>query len=156
MERRRWTMRIAKLLVGGAVGFTLAMGIPLRTTRVIVKGDSMRPALEPGDRLLVRCTRRPRAGDVVALRDPRQQARVLVKRVARLDDDGIVVVGDNPSASTDSRTFGPVPPALLVGVAWYRYAPAGRSTRLRRGPIPCTQWPPTGAPPPSPPTPPGD
>src|SRR6266576_3136785 len=44
---------------------------PLR--RVAVHGDSMRPGLEPGDRLLVTAWPgwRPRPGDVVAVVDPR-------------------------------------------------------------------------------------
>ena len=39
----------------------------------------------------------------------------------------VEVVGDDPGASTDSRTFGPVPVASVLGRAVYRYAPAGRS-----------------------------
>jgi nickel-type superoxide dismutase maturation protease len=152
IERSRGRMRIAKLLVGGAVGVTLVRVIPLRTTRVVVKGDSMTPALESGDRLLVRRTNRPLAGQIVALRDPREPARVLVKRVASLTDDGVVVLGDNPSASTDSRTFGAVSRLDIIGVALYRYAPLGRSARVVRGPVPSTQWPPTGSTPSSPPT----
>src|SRR4051794_2199134 len=151
-ERRRARMRIAKLLVGGAIGFTLVRAISLRTTRVAVKGDSMEPALAADDRLLVRRTQRPRRGDVVALRDPRDGARVLVKRVAELNDDGVVVVGENPDASTDSRTFGPVSRASLIRVAVYRYAPLERTTRLRRRPVPSTAWPPTGSMPSWPPT----
>ena len=46
----------------------------------------MLPDLAAGDRLLVRRTQRPRRGDVVALRDPRDTGRVLVKRVAELND----------------------------------------------------------------------
>src|SRR5205807_5623378 len=49
--------------------------------RVAVQGDSMRPALEPGDRLLVLRLLRPRPGDVVAVVDPRDGERVMVKRV---------------------------------------------------------------------------
>ena len=112
----------------------------------------MLPALMAGDRLLVRRTQRPRRGDVVALRDPRDTGRVLVKRVAELNDDGAVVVGDNPAASTDSRTFGPVSRAAVIGVALYRYVPLDRSTRLRRRPVPSTPWPPTGSMPSWPPT----
>jgi hypothetical protein len=40
-------------------------------------------------------------------------------------------VGDNEKHSTDSRHFGPVPPALVRGKAVYRYAPPTRAGRLR-------------------------
>ena len=105
---------------------------PLR--RVAVNGDSMRPALEPGDRLLVvRFARlRPKPGDVVAVVDPREPNRVLVKRVDSVDTDGrLRVAGDNPAASTDSRTFGAVDADLVLGRAIYRYWPEGRRGRLR-------------------------
>lgn len=105
---------------------------PLR--RVAVTGDSMRPALEPGDRLLVvRLARlRPKPGDVVAVVDPREPNRVLVKRVTHIDADGRVTVsGDDPAASTDSRTFGAVDADLVLGRAVYRYWPEARRGRLR-------------------------
>ena len=105
----------------------------------------MRPALLPGDCLLVRRTQRPLPGHVVALHDPRYPERVLVKRVAVVADDGIVVLGDDPERSTDSRVFGPVPRKALIGVAVYRYAPFERATGLRRGPVRCIEWPPTGS-----------
>jgi nickel-type superoxide dismutase maturation protease len=102
---------------------------PLR--RVQVHGDSMRPALEAGDRLLV-VARRPRPGDVVAVVDPRDEERVMVKRVSAIDpgDGGITVLGDNPAASTDSRTFGPVRSDHVLGRVVYRYWPAERRGRL--------------------------
>src|SRR5205823_12371876 len=74
---------------------------PLR--RVEVAGDSMRPTLEPGDRLVVWAPGPVRAGDLVAVRDPRNPARTVVKRVAAVGGEGVAVVGDNPDASTDSR-----------------------------------------------------
>ena len=95
----------------------------------------MRPTLEPGDRVV--CVRvgwrRVRAGDLVALRDPRD-GRLLVKRVRSVDPatGAVVVAGDNPAASTDSRTFGAVDRRHLVGRAVYRYAPEPRRGRLRR------------------------
>jgi nickel-type superoxide dismutase maturation protease len=98
---------------------------------VVVDGDSMRPTLEPGDRVLV-LRLAPRAGDVVALRDPRDASRVLVKRVASIDGDGIDVRGDNDVASTDSRTFGAVDRDDVLGRVVYRYAPAPRAGRVRR------------------------
>jgi nickel-type superoxide dismutase maturation protease len=101
---------------------------PLR--RVQVHGDSMRPGLEPGDRLLV-AGLRPRPGDIVAVVDPRDPRRVIVKRVASVDASGVTVLGDNPAASTDSRTFGSVDAALVLGRAVYRYWPERRRGRVK-------------------------
>jgi nickel-type superoxide dismutase maturation protease len=104
--------------------------------RIEVAGESMLPALRPGDRLLVVQNMRMRVGDVVALRDPRRPRRTLVKRVAALPGgavtvagevlragDGYVVLGDNLHASTDSRSFGAVPRRLLLGRCVHRYWP---------------------------------
>ncbi len=105
--------------------------------RVEVSGTSMLPSLHPGDRLIVVRVPGvdqpwPPLGSVVAVRDPREPARVLVKRVAGLDRraNTIEVLGDAAGASTDSRTFGPLPRSALVGRAVYRYAPRGRSGRV--------------------------
>jgi nickel-type superoxide dismutase maturation protease len=94
--------------------------------RVEVTGQSMGPALLPGDRLLVLRGRRFRRGDVVAVTDPRQPDRTMVKRVADRRGTAVTVLGDNPAASTDSRTFGPVPSSTVRGRAVYRYFPADR------------------------------
>lgn len=120
--------------------------------RVEVRGHSMAPTLAPGDRLLVRrllrTPRRLRADDLVVLADPRDPSRPLVKRVAALPGqlaraggavlaagpDSIVVLGDHPGASTDSRSYGPVDLAAVRGRVWYRYAPPERAGRLRRSP----------------------
>ena len=102
--------------------------------RVEVVGDSMAPALVAGDRLvvLVRPLGRqvwPAVGTVVAVADPRDERRTLVKRVASVNRAAstLEVLGDDPDASTDSRVFGPVPLASVVGRVIYRYAPAGRT-----------------------------
>ena len=94
--------------------------------RVEVAGDSMRPALEPGDRLLVVRGGPVRVGQVVAVGDPRPTPRTLVKRVAAIGPDGVTVLGDNAAASTDSRVLGPVPASAIRGRAFYRYFPDDR------------------------------
>jgi nickel-type superoxide dismutase maturation protease len=123
------TARLTAALVAVAAG---ALGRSL-VRRVEVSGASMRPTLEPGDRLLVLAWRRIRAGDLVALPDPRQPTRTLVKRVGRVDGASLTVLGDDPTVSTDSRSFGPVPRRTVLGRAVYRYAPSRRAGPIRRG-----------------------
>lgn len=111
------------------------LGLALRTagrfTRVVVSGNSMRPGLHPGDRLLVVPVLRIHEGRVVAVSDPRRPGRVLVKRVHSVRGGLVEVRGDNALESTDSRHFGGLPRTSVIGLAVYRYSPAGRSGRLR-------------------------
>lgn len=97
----------------------------------------MEPTLLAGDWLLVDPAayrrRPPTVGDIVVARDPREPERLLVKRVAALVEAGAVeLAGDTPGASTDSRTFGPVPREALLGRVWARYWPPHRAARLAR------------------------
>ena len=94
-------------------------------TRFRVEDESMRPALEPGDYVLVnRWAYRfqpPKRGDLVVVRDPEASERFLVKRVS--DATGpteVQLAGDNRIASRDSRAFGPVPLERIVGKVWIR------------------------------------
>lgn len=90
----------------------------------------MEPTLTGGDRLVVVRRITPRVGDIVAVRDPRCRPRLLVKRVVSVRGTEVVVGGDNPRSSTDSRAFGPVERRAVVGRAVYRYAPPGRAGPL--------------------------
>ena len=125
-----------------AIGVALALGVSALASRcvrrVVVRGGSMAPTLLDGDRLLVvsppwRAPARTVVGDVVAVPDPRDPGRVLVKRVASVDRSAgtVQVLGDAPDASTDSRDFGPVPLTSLLGRVVHRYGPPGRT-----GPVP--------------------
>lgn len=87
----------------------------------------MNPSYRDGDWVLVLRSERLQPGAVAAVRDPRENRRVLIKRVIRREISGWWVAGDNPTASTDSRTFGPVPPELVVGRVLLRYYPLRRS-----------------------------
>jgi nickel-type superoxide dismutase maturation protease len=87
----------------------------------------MEPALREGDWLLVVPPRgTPRGGDIVLVRDPRERTRLLLKRVAAISSEGVVVLGDRDDHSTDSRHFGAVPLDDVVGRAAFRYAPLRR------------------------------
>ena len=119
----------------------------------------MAPAVEDGDWLLVdpTVTRWPRRGTIVVFHEPDAGA-LAVKRVAgrpgdrvpfetgyiELADDEAWLLSDATAAETaaagrgepiDSRRYGPVPVELLVGRAWFRYAPWRRIGRLA-GPRP--------------------
>ena len=50
----------------------------------------------------------------------------------RTGTDDFVLLGDNRGDSLDSRAYGAVPRAAILGRAWYRYAPKDRSGRLPR------------------------
>ena len=92
----------------------------------------MEPALREGDWLLVvPPRRRTRTGDVVLVRDPRERERLLLKRVAAVSAEGVSVAGDHADHSTDSRHFGAIPHADVIGRAAFRYAPLARLGRLR-------------------------
>ena len=96
---------------------------PLRRFRV--EDDSMRPALEPGDYVLVNRWaykfRSPAKGDLVVVRDPETPQRFLVKRVSEVPDGmQIRLAGDNADHSRDSRAFGPIALTEIVGKVWIR------------------------------------
>ena len=132
--------------------------------RVVVAEASMLPSIAPGDWLLVDPTvaRWPRRGSVVVVREP-DSGELAIKRVAGrpgdqvpfadgyliLAEDEAWLLSDADEASTqaagfgppiDSRTYGPVPVELLVGRAWFRYAPLRRLGPIRRPPGP-RSWP---------------
>jgi signal peptidase I len=120
----------AIVLVFGAAGRWLATGRWSPVTRYVVEGPSMEPAYRARDRVVVNRLayrfRPPRIGDVVVVRDPDDRTRFLLKRVAAAPDgllpsDWVYLLGDNAPASRDSRVFGPIRLADVVGRAWFTY-----------------------------------
>ena len=115
--------------------------------RVAVEEESMAPTLLAADWLLLdpTCTRWPRRGSVVVFHEPGTET-LAVKRVAARPGDrvklaaGILhlapdeawLLGDNLTVSIDSRRYGPVPLAALVGRAWFRYGPIHRLGPIAR------------------------
>jgi len=88
----------------------------------------MLPTLQPGDRILLRRRRRSghlAPGTLVAFVDPRPgESRLVVKRVVAVEGDAVRVLGDNPAASTDSRTYGSLPKVDITWVVVRRYGRA--------------------------------
>lgn len=80
----------------------------------------MIPVLQPGDEVLVDLRayqqKPPRVGDIVLAQRPDKPQVTMIKRVSSILEEGsLVLIGDNPNQSTDSRTFGPVNPGLIQG-----------------------------------------
>lgn len=77
----------------------------------------MLPTLEPGWFLLMDPARVPAEGQIVVARHPDRSSTVVVKRVQKvLDDESLWVLSDNAGSGTDSRHFGPIQAAEVLGV----------------------------------------
>lgn len=85
-----------------------------------VRGESMSPTIRHGQLVLA-------TGFLVAVSEKdvvivRRQGREMIKRISQTDPlKGVYVVGDNVSASTDSRSFGWLQPEEIIAkVIWPR------------------------------------
>lgn len=87
----------------------------------VVRGDSMRPTLRPGDRLLVHYTAAPGPGRIVLARFP--DGVLAVKRATERRPAGWWLRGDNPEVGVDSRHRGAIPDVDVVGVVRARVWP---------------------------------
>lgn len=100
----------------------------MRYRMAVVSGVSMIPTLAPGERLLVRLDGPIVIGDIVVFQRANQFD---VKRILRIEVDGVFVQGDNDQVSTDSRAYGLIPHDNVIGVATYRLWP--KPGRIKQG-----------------------
>lgn len=86
-------------------------------SRFTVRGNSMFPTLKPGQDILVFNWKyffaKPKVRDIVVTKSK------IVKRVQKVEGDKVYLIGDNRQESTDSRSFGPVFKAEIVGKVVY-------------------------------------
>jgi len=75
----------------------------------------MAPTLTDGDHVLVIPSDEAEIGDLVLCKHPYRQDIRIIKRVSDTTSDGLTLVGDNASQSTDSTSFGTVPWSRLIG-----------------------------------------
>jgi nickel-type superoxide dismutase maturation protease len=95
--------------------------------RYRVTGASMSPLLQAGEEILAnpRAYRRvpPRPGDLVVARHPYRTDLLLIKRVAAVLENGhCLLEGDSRLESSDSRSFGPLPPEQILGRVTSRFS----------------------------------
>ena len=99
--------------------------------RITVRGPSMYPTLRPGDRILFdRLAYRiadPQTGEIVLARHSSRPRVLFIKRIGDASHSGEYhLLGDNPDASTDSRTLGPFRREDILAKAWLIYWPIDR------------------------------
>jgi nickel-type superoxide dismutase maturation protease len=104
--------------------------------RLAVVGDSMVPTLFDGDWLLVhwrklssrqlRAIERKGFGIIVVVEQESRPGLLQIKRATSVKGDLIWVLGDNPSASTDSRHFGALKHREIIGYLLFRYKKASK------------------------------
>lgn len=93
-----------------------------------VVGDSMVPTLRPSQIVLLRQVVVVRPGDIVMFS---HRGVEKVKRVAKVTNDTLYMLGDNPTRSTDSRQFGVIPSQAVCGrVVWPRVAASSINATL--------------------------
>src|SRR6266511_1659620 len=147
-------VRARGLATGGlallAVAGLIVAARRARLEPLLVRGDSMRPTLDPGQRIAVGPVRGAlRRGEVVGL--PGEHVRLLNGRLevdgrqvaepyaaarpalhggveldVRLGGDELAVLGDSRGHSTDSRSFGAVPSEDVIGIVRFAYWPPRR------------------------------
>src|SRR6266702_6893505 len=90
---------------------------PLIVRRVV--GESMSPALRPGDVIWATgIFRSLRLGEIVVVRHDGLEK---IKRIADVHNNRVFLVGDNPAQSTDSRSFGWLDAQVVIAkVVWTR------------------------------------
>ncbi len=134
----------AVLVILAGSGLAALALVRRRLVLVTVQGPSMLPTYRHGERVLVRRGHRCRPGDVAVFRTPPGLAhgqRWLVKRVAGvggepvpawlgpqaaggLIPDGFLLVRGDGELSLDSRQFGGIPAASVLGVVIRPVRPA--------------------------------
>ena len=90
-----------------------------RIKRLRVDGESMLPLLQPGDEILFAPhaykKSKPQLEDVIVASHPLQNNLTIVKRVINIEGDRYFIVGDNLQSSTDSRQWGKIGLANIIG-----------------------------------------
>lgn len=91
----------------------------------------MVPTLMPGDVVALDAApstpELPALGQIVVVRDPERPGCTLIKRVRSVAAASFAVGSDAPVEARDSRHFGSLDPAALVGVAvWIWSAKSGK------------------------------
>lgn len=100
---------------------------PIRISRapiffVKVSGESLWPELVPGKCYLATSVLKPRAGDYLVFKNPKNLREIFVKKIKNVLDDSYEVGGTIPWSSS-SEEFGLVPDELVLGKIIFLWSP---------------------------------
>ncbi len=87
-----------------------------RRRAFLVEGESMLPLLKNGEVVLISPKARIKPGDIALANHPYRAHLKILKRIAAIESNGdLILLGDNPAQSTDSRAFGAISAEHLIG-----------------------------------------
>ena len=95
-----------------------------------VHGNSMNPTLKEGQEVLTFNWGKVKKRDVVVVKSATRSASSgralkvqseIIKRVQKIIDNKVYLVGDNKDQSTDSRHFGPMDQSQVIGKVLYYF-----------------------------------
>ncbi len=94
------------------------MWFPIERFKIV--GHSMEPFFREGQLVFINrlsyLFRSPKVGDIIALKNPLDGEKTLLKKIEKISSkDKYFVTGLNENDSLDSRTFGPVSKKLIMG-----------------------------------------
>ena len=93
--------------------------------RFVVKGHSMQPLFNPGDKVIVNrwayLFSFPKPGDIVAFYDRDNRNKILLKKIEKASGKNLFVIGLNTNDSLDSSSFGAVSKNKVIGKFLTKY-----------------------------------
>ena len=81
---------------------------------VTIEGESAWPVLVPSKRYFATCILKPKVGDFVVFKNPKNEEEIFVKKVRTIERGGYFVEG-TVSWSSSSKEFGCIPRNLVLG-----------------------------------------
>lgn len=98
-------------------GWFEKLSVLLGRRRIVsVDGESMYPLLTSGDKVIIDPHSAVRVGDIVLADHPFKSSVRILKRVTDISADGrFFLEGDNPTESSDSRSFGTIAASGIRG-----------------------------------------
>jgi len=86
----------------------------------------MAPSLREGARVFVTTFGRKRVGDIIVFPHPRYPGMHTIKRIVSVEENGLIVEGDNLARTTDSRHYGMISKDIVIGKIQFQYYPRFR------------------------------